>query len=315
MEKSMVDVSIVIPVYNAENSVEELYSRIVTVFEKDIKKKFEIIFVDDASQDSSWEKLKELNKQDKRVKIIRLLSNYGQHNATSCGMKYTAGDYIITMDDDLQHIPEEIPGLLEYFLSNPENDVLMTVPQKRKHSLIRNIGSYLTNIIISISIKKPLKLRVSSFRIMSRIVKDAILNYKGKNVTISSIICYSTKRVGNYEVKHGERQYGRTNYSLIRLIKLSLSNAFNFSALPLKFISIIGFLVSFFAAIYVIYILYRKLTGGIHQPGFSSITILISFFSGTILFSIGVLGEYIIRILNNLNYEKNYLVREERIDE
>lgn len=306
--------SVVVPVYNAEKSLDELVKRIIEIFETSIKDPFEIVLVDDASTDSSWDKLEKIYDDNKEtVKIIQLMRNSGQHNATLCGLSFAGGDYVITIDDDLQHPPEEIPKLVDFMKSNPRYDVIMAIPAQRKHSFFRNISSYLLDKLLNLAISKPSKIRLSSFRIMNRTLRNAILSYKGTNATINSFICKLTDRIANLEVKHDYKKYGGSRYSLNKLTQLALNNIFNFSALPLKFISWLGFLTSIFAICLTILYLFRKMTGQIGQPGFATIVIMICLFSGLILFSFGIIGKYIIIIMNNLNVNEQFLIRKKEL--
>ncbi|MCK4664389.1 MAG: glycosyltransferase family 2 protein [Bacteroidales bacterium] len=312
--KNSVEFSVVIPVYNAEKSLNKLCSGIIKAFTKELKVSFEIILVDDASSDNSWDIMEELHLNEHKVKIIQLLNNSGQHNAIMCGISFAKGDYIITMDDDLQHPPEEIPKLVNFIIRNPQYDAIIAINEERMHSIFRNVGSYFANKLINLAIKKPANIKLSSFRIINHQLKDAILSYRGRNATLGSFICILTKRIANIKVKHNKRVYGRSNYSIKKLIQLTLSNIFNFSVLPLKLISIIGFMSSLFALLIAAYITYQKIIGNIKLSGFTTITVLIALFSGIILFSIGILGNYIMIILKNINSDKQFMIRNKKID-
>ncbi len=303
------DFSVVIPVYNSDNSLEELFSRIKEVLGA-LGGDFEVIFVDDASSDNSWSILKSIRKRDKRAKIIQLLNNAGQHNALRCGLNYAKGRYIITMDDDLQHPPEEIPNLVNHLRENTDCDVVFGIPQKREHSYFRNIGSKIVNKIVDMNIHKPKNISISSFRCMRDVLKEAILNYEGGHIAIGSLICQSTSRMASVVVKHEKGKLGKSRYSLKKLLVLALSNVFNYSTLPLQIISYIGFVISTGSFVFLLITVYRRLTGIIKQAGFTTIVCLLCFFSGTILLCFGILGEYIIRIVKNISYERQYIVRE-----
>lgn len=305
--------SVVIPVYNSNESVVELCGRLVRVFEDVVKESFEIILVDDASLNpDTWKILEDIHKKDARVRIIQLMKNFGQHNAIMCGLKHSTGDFIITMDDDLQHPPEEISKLIESLRHQLQYDVILGVPQYRKHATYRNIGSFVLNKFLGFAIKKPKHITLSSFRIITADLKEAMLSYTGHIVTIGSLICQTTKNIANIEVRHNLRRFGKSNYSPSKLLQLAVANIFNFSSFPLKLISALGFLSFLFSMIFASCVIYRRITGSLAQPGFSTIVVLISFFSGLILFSFGILGQYVIRIMRGVTGGTQYTVRKIR---
>jgi polyisoprenyl-phosphate glycosyltransferase len=310
VENSEIAYSVVIPVYNSSDSLIELFRRLKQVFEEIIKQTFEILLIDDASPNpDTWKTLEHLHEQDARIRIFQLMHNAGQHNALMCGLKYSRGDFIIMMDDDLQHPPEEIPKLIEAMGDQPQYDAVLAIPQHREHAAYRNIGSFMINKILGLAIKKPKHITLSSFRLITKDLKDALLEYTGHIVAIGALICQTTQNIANVEVQHERRRFGKSNYSLSKLFGLAVANIFNFSSLPLKLISAVGFLTFLFSMIYASWIAYRKLTGAPIQAGFSTIVVLISFYSGLILFSFGVLGQYIIRIMKGVTGGSQYIIR------
>ncbi len=309
MQHTTPEYSLIIPVYNSSGSLEELYSRIKAVFETGINETFEIIMVDDSSRDDSWKIMEKLRQSDPRVKTIQLLKNFGQHIATLCGLEHATGNFFITLDDDLQHPPEEIVKLIDFYGKNQPVDVVFATFKKDHHSVIRNIGSKLLNRILNYIFQTGSLITMSSYRFINKKTRDALISFHGQNLTISSLICMSTSRLANVSMRHSARKLGVSNYNFLNLIRLSISNIFNFSSLPLRFVSIMGLFFSVIAVIFAFYTLYQRLMGQTILPGFASLAILISFFSGLILFSLGILGEYILRILNGVNVGKNYFIR------
>jgi glycosyltransferase involved in cell wall biosynthesis len=305
-----VDFSVVVPVYNSTDSLIELCQRLTTVFEETIKESFEIFLVDDASPNpDTWKTMEQLHEKDGRVKVIQLMHNAGQHNTIMCGLKYSTGDFIVTMDDDLQHPPEEIPNLIEALRHQPQYDAILGVPYHRKHATYRNIGSFFLNKILGLAIKKPKNITLSSFRLITKDLKEALLGYTGHVVTVGALICQTTRNIANVEVRHDPRRFGKSTYSLSRLFRLAVANIFNFSDFPLKVISFVGFIASLFSMLYALWIIYCKLIGSPIQAGFSTIVVLVSFFSGLILFSFGVMGQYLIRILKGVTGGSQFVVR------
>jgi len=310
---SEVTYSVVVPVYNSTDSVVELCGRLVRVFEDTVKESFEIVLVDDGSPNpDTWRTLERLHEQDNRVKVIQLMKNFGQQSAIMCSLKYSCGDFIISIDDDLQNPPEEIPKLIEAMGRQPRYDAVLAVPQHREHAKYRNISSFMINKILGLAIQKPKHITLSSFRIITKDLKEAMLSYTGHIVTTGALICQITHNIINVEVRHDPRHFGKSNYSLSKLISFALANIFNFSTLPLKLISIVGFLTSIFSIIYAFVIILRKLSGLPIQAGFSTIVVLISFYSGLILFSFGVIGQYIIRIMRGVTGGPQFVVRKKR---
>jgi glycosyltransferase involved in cell wall biosynthesis len=204
--------SIIIPVYNSENTLDELCERIKAVF-KDITGNYEVILVDDCSIDGSWEKMKNLRKNDKRVKIIHLLRNFGQHNATVCGFNYCNGDYVITMDDDLQHPPEEIPKLIEKI--NEGFLVLFGEYKIKKHSKFENFLSKIYQILMHRILKIPKDIYISSFGIYKSEVIENAIQIKSSYPFLPALICRSTpvNKIANAVVIHEERKVGKSGYS------------------------------------------------------------------------------------------------------
>ena len=211
--------SVVIPVYNGENSLEELYLQIKLSLEK-ITDQFEIIMVDDSSQDKSYSKIIELSRRDKRIKGIKLAQNFGQQNAIICGFNYVNGDFIITMDDDLQHEPKDIIKL--YRKIREGYDAVYAIPEDREYTFYRRLGSKLTNYLFDLITDKNSRIRVSSFRIMNRDLVNKITAEKSSFVYISAILLKYTDKIANIFVSHSERKYGDSNYNIFKLTSLFL---------------------------------------------------------------------------------------------
>jgi len=304
--------SVVVPVYNSAESLVELCQRLKKVFEETLHASYEIILVDDASPNpKTWPVMEEIQRSDPRVSIFQLMRNAGQHNATMCGLRHAAGRYAITMDDDLQHPPEEIPRLLAA-MKEFNSDAVFAVPLNREHGTYRNVGSYLLNKLLGFTIDKPSHITLSSFRIMTNELRSAVIKYEGHIVTISALICQSTRNIANIRVQHDRRKSGKSNYSLPKLIKLAIANVFNFSAAPLQLMSVVGVAAFLFSLCYACWIVYRKLTGVLTQPGFSTLVVLLSFYSGLILLSISILGQYILRILKVTTFGWQYNERRQK---
>lgn len=209
--------SIVIPVYNSYNSLEELYNKLTKTLQYNFDD-YELIMVDDHSQDESFKKLKKLHKKDKRVKVIRLAENFGQQNALMCGFHHITGDYIVTMDDDLQHLPADIVELYQEIKKG--YDIVYGIPVERQHLFYRRVGSYLTDKIFNLITHKSKNIRVSSFRILKRSLLEKVILDKTSFVYLSAIILELTDNIGNIYIEHEDRKHGDSNYNFLKLFKL-----------------------------------------------------------------------------------------------
>jgi glycosyltransferase involved in cell wall biosynthesis len=300
--------SIVVPVYNSERSLKQLYQRLVVVFRKELKSPYEIIFVDDASTDHSWNVLKELKQTRSGPIIIQLSRNFGQHSATLCGFNYCRGDYVVTLDDDLQHPPEEIPKLFSR-LTESGADVVIGRPESKKHSLFRNIGSAIIDRTYQKIFDKPPGLYIGTFRILRSWVVKEIAHNSSPNPIIGGLILQTSSRIINEKINHCKRVYGNTNYTISRLMTLTKDLFFNYSVIPLMIVSRCGFFIFGISIIAGIYILVRKIYGLITVPGWASIMLLLLFFSGLNMIVLGVVGEYLAKIIKEVTRTKQYLIR------
>lgn len=302
------ELSVVIPVYNSEKNLDELYERLTKVLSQ-ITDSYEIILVDDYSRDNSYKKMKELREKDALVKIIQLSKNFGQHNAIMCGLQYAGGKYNIIMDDDLQNPPEEIPKL--YYTSKETNsDAVIGRYIKKEHSLLRNLGSY----FISLSYKKIFKnkklLRMSNFKILKRELAEKVISNKNPNPVLGALMFMCSSNIINIDIEHHKRKYGKSNYNLANGFKLAFDLLINYSTIPLKFVSMLGSLCCTISLLWGLTIFIRKLQGFITIPGWSTIIIVILFFSGLNMLVFGIIGEYLARFSRELSHYPQYVIHE-----
>jgi undecaprenyl-phosphate 4-deoxy-4-formamido-L-arabinose transferase len=209
-------ISVVIPVYNSQASLDELYAELSSVLQQ-ITDKYEIVLVNDGSIDNSYDKMIALYHRDSNIKIIQLDGNFGQQNALLCGFYFVAGDYVVTLDDDMQHPPEEIVKLLSKIQEG--YDIVYGIPAKKRHSFYRNLGTKLTDYLFDKFCSKPKYIKVSSFRIMKKALVEKIIQDKTSFVYLSAITFKNTRNVGNVIVNHSCRKYGKSNYNLLKLVK------------------------------------------------------------------------------------------------
>src|SRR3989344_5693727 len=301
-----VDYSVVVPVYNSEESLSELHHRLVPVFEK-LHQDFELILIDDGSRDKSWEVMQKLHEKYKRVKIVQLMKNFGQNNALMCGLNFASGNRMIIMDDDLQHLPEEIPKLISKM--DECYDVVYGKYLKKKHVWYRNIAS--TLVYGSFSKMIGLKMKVSAFKIINRQVVNEIIKFKSQNPHIDIYIArvLSPQRISNVIVRHASRKYGETNYNFWTLSKWALDILFNFTTYPLTLAIIIGFFFSIFSFFLAFLYFISYFLTDIHVSGFTTLILAVTFFSGIILFVIGIIGRYIGSIFLDVNNKPQFVIR------
>jgi polyisoprenyl-phosphate glycosyltransferase len=300
MEQTMttVGISVVVPVYMNAGGLEEFFLRVRPVLESQTPD-WELIMVDDGSTDGSFAILQKLRALDPRVKLIQFGHNHGQHHAVLCGLQHSRGKAVITLDDDLQNPPEEIPRFLAA-LGEGHHIVIGRIVEKKQHVWFRNIGSRAVQNLASVILHKPKHLALSSYRGLSRRAVDAISAYKGVHPYLPALMLGSvpTDAIVNIDVRHDPRHHGKSTYNLRKLLRLSSYLLINHSFIPLRMMIYWGMLVSVASLAFAVYVALRALLW--HHAsvlGWPSLAILLSFFSGNILLALGVLGEYIGRLV------------------
>lgn len=296
----------IIPVYNGADTIILLTDRLLKELPK-LFSEYEIILVDDCSDDDSWNVLKSLHSAHPEIiRTMHLARNYGQHNATLCGIRAARYEICITMDDDLQHPPEQLPLLLEEF--NKGFDVVYAVPKKMPHSWWRNLGSRMTKIVLG----KIMGMRIremGAFRMFRTDLRDAFASYSSPEVYVDPLLTWGTKKFSHVYVEEDKREIGKSNYSLARLVKASLLIMTGYSTVPLRIASLIGFIFMLFGLGILIYVLVVTLTQG-STPGFPFLASIISIFAGVQLFTLGIIGEYLARVYERSSERPTYVVRE-----
>jgi len=303
----MTDISVVIPVFRASSSLSELHHRLVSQFET-LKLKFEIIFIEDCGGDDSWIIIQSLAQNDHRVCGIRFSRNYGQHNALLAGIRAANGQLIVTMDDDLQHPPEEIPRLLSKIYEGC--DVVYGAPDKGQRGFFRDIASQITKIALQKSMGAETASNVSSFRVFRTELRDAFESYKSPSVNIDVLLTWGTTKFLATPVRQEERKYGNSNYSTRKLIRHAIDMMTGFTTVPLKIAGIIGFIFAIFGVLIFFYVLVQYFVNGSVVPGFAFLASIIAIFSGSQLLALGIIGEYISRIHQRSMERPAYLVKE-----
>ncbi|GAB6165760.1 glycosyltransferase family 2 protein [Thermostilla marina] len=308
----MPKISVVIPVYNAQSTLPALIERLHRVL-SDLAHDYEIICVDDAGKDDSWRLLCEARRADKRVKIIQHARNFGQHFALLTGLAAAKGEFVVTMDDDLQHPPEEIVSLYEALTAHPEWDVVFGAYTQKRHSFLRNVGSSIVNVITRQVFHVPPNISLTSFRIMRRWLAETLCAMPTRTPRLNHMILAATTAIGSVEVRHDPG--GKSRYSTRRLISNALDTILGHTALPLQLVSLLGFCTSLFSFALGLYYLAKYFISGIRVPGWTTQTLLMLFFFGLLFFSLGIVGEYLIRILRQVQSPPRAAVRESHVDD
>lgn len=304
------ELSVVIPCYRTERALGELLSRLDHSL-TGLGRSFEIILVDDCSPDGLGHAiLGELAKYPS-VRYIELMFNVGQFRALMCGLAHARGRFVVTMDDDLQHPPEEIGELYNHLAAHPELDAVFGAYQTKQHSAGRNLGSLLLRTVNTHIFGKPPGLIMSAFRCMRQELVQALLANHTRYPVIGALILSSTRRIANVSVRHDPRKHGVSNYRLGKLIRTTLDNVLNFSALPLQLISIAGVVVAGISFLLGVGLFAWRLVHGAAAAGWTSLFLAINFYGGLSLLSVGIIGEYLVRILGETKGQPLYVVRRE----
>lgn len=298
----MKDFSVVIPIYNSSPFLKELVSRLHHVL-KNINKSFEIILVDDGSTDDSWKIIDSIKKEyNNSVKGVKLNKNYGQHNATLCGINLSVGDFVFTIDDDLQFPPEEIIKLIEcQKLSNA--DIVYGIPDNKKHSTVRNIGSY----YMKVTSNQPKG--GSSFRMIKKsICEELTRNHQGNFLFIDTILTWYTNNIETVLVVHELRKKGKSGYTLKKLVFLYFDILINYSAVPLKMMTYGGLFLSIISFIFGLRFIYKKLVFNV-PLGYTSLIVSILFSTSMILLCLGIIGQYLYKLYQIQNKKPTYSIQ------
>jgi glycosyltransferase involved in cell wall biosynthesis len=307
MIRAAVDLSIVVPVYRSENTLRPLMQRISHVCET-LGCTWEIIFVDDNSPDSSWTILEDLRTQDPRhVIAVQLMRNYGQHNAIMSGLHQVSGRLIITLDDDLQNPPEEIPRLIEAINQQHLDLIYGVAAEHKRHSRFRNLGSMVINSFARLVFKS--RVTISPYRIMRHQLIANVLSYNLNFTFIDGLLMWHTQRIGSIPVAHHPRELGRSGYSLSRLISLAITLFTTFSLIPLQVASFLGISFACVGLLLGCYYVAMYFAGGILVTGYASLIVAILCLGGVQLLCLGVIGEYLGRIHLNINRKPQFVVR------
>jgi undecaprenyl-phosphate 4-deoxy-4-formamido-L-arabinose transferase len=300
-------ISIVIPVYNSSSTIALLVEKLIAVLER---RNLQIVLVNDGSLDDSHEVcLGLLSGYPSILTYVRLSRNFGEHNAVMAGLNYAKGDYVVIMDDDFQNPPEEVLSIIEAARAG-NYDVVYTYYDRKEHSRFRNLGSLFNNWMASYLLSKPKDLYLSSFKCLSRFAVEEVTKYTGPYPYVDGLVLRCTRNIGRVKVRHQQRQDGSSGYTIKKLGRLWLNMFLNFSILPLRVSSILGFVISSVGGFYGILVVIDKILHPEVQAGWSSIVALITIFSGVQLIILGILGEYLGNMFLGYNQSPQFVVRE-----
>lgn len=299
-------VSVVIPVYRSEAALPVLVKRLQPVLAASARE-FELVLVNDGSPDRSWEVIEQLAAQHAWVRGIRLMRNYGQHNALLCGIRAARHDIIVTMDDDLQNPPEEIGRLLAKLAEG--HDVVYGTPKAEQHGLWRDLASMITKLALQSAMGAETARMASAFRAFRMHLRAGFAGYQSPFVSIDVLLTWATTKFAAVEVRHEPRAIGASNYSFRKLVRHAMTMMTGFSVLPLQLASVMGFCFTLFGAGIFIYVVGRYLVAGSTVAGFPFLASIIAIFSGAQLFSLGIIGEYLARMHFRVMEKPTYCVQ------
>lgn len=299
-------ISVVIPVYRSETILPELVRRLEAVLGA-IAENFELILVNDCSPDRSWDVIAKLAEQYSWIRPINLMRNYGQHNALLCGIRAARYEIIVTMDDDLQHPPEEISKLLDALAAG--YDVVYGTPEQEQHGLGRDFASWVTKLALQNVMGAEVARKVSAFRVFRAQVAKAFAHYEGSFVSIDVLLTWGTNRFASTPVKHRPREQGTSGYTFRKLMRHALNMMTGFSTKPLQIASLVGFVFTLFGLAVLAYVVIRYFVHGGSVPGFPFLASIVAIFSGAQLFALGIIGEYLARVHFRSMQKPPYVVR------
>lgn len=303
----VIDISVVIPYYKASESLRELYQRLLHALDK-ISPRFEIILVNDASPDNGWEIIKELSRQDQRVKGINFSRNFGQHYGITAGLDHASGQWVVVMDCDLQDQPEEILKL--YTKAQEGFDVVFGRRYERKDSFFKRACSTLFFTVYDYLTDSKVDNSVANFSISRKIVIENFRRIRESNRTFPLFIRWMGFAIGYVDVEHAARPQGKTSYDLRKLLKLSADSIVSQTNKPLRLSIKLGFLISFLSFIYACYLVCRYLLFFIPVEGWTSVMVSVWFIAGLTFANMGIVGMYLGKVFDETKGRPLYIVKE-----
>lgn len=298
------NVSVVVPVYNSSNTLSMLVDEVGKVL-PEVTGEFELVLVNDGSPDQSWQVILDLAGTHPWVRGIDLMRNYGQHNATLCGIREACYEVIVIMDDDLQNPPREILKLLEKL--DEGYDVVYGVARKRQQVWWKSLATVIVKRAIGYVMGQQTVRDIGAFKAFRADLRRSFETFHSPDVLVDVLLSWGTARFGSVTVDEAPRTIGKSNYNLFKLIKVSLLVLTSYTTIPLRFASIIGFLFTIFGFGVLTYVLVTYFVAG-SIPGFSFLASTVTIFSGVQLFALGILGEYLARVFERTGERPTYTI-------
>jgi undecaprenyl-phosphate 4-deoxy-4-formamido-L-arabinose transferase len=303
---SIPSLSIVVPVYNSAATLPKLAERLHAVL-SGIGLPFEVLLVEDGSRDASFEAIEELARTRPWLRGFRLLRNFGQHNALLCGIRHARHAVVVTLDDDLQNPPEEIPRLLAKL--GEGYDVVYGTPEHERHGLLRDLASRITKLTLQKAMGAETARQVSAYRAFRTELRAAFAEFRGHLVSIDVLLTWGTSRFASVRVQHAPRAEGRSNYTVYMLVTHALNMLTGFGTFPLQLASLTGFAFMLFGLGILVFVLVSYTLRGSPVAGFPFLASIIALFSGAQLFATGIIGEYLARVHFRIMDRPTYVVR------
>ena len=308
MENAKKTVSFVIPCYRSEHTLENVVAEIHKTLKDMEQYDYEIILVNDCSPDGTWAVIRRICQEDNRIRGINFAKNFGQHAALMAGLRQSSGDYVVCLDDDGQTPADEVGKLLGKLEEG--YDAVYASYAHKQHSLFRNLGSKVNELMTRIMLEKPRQLYISSYFAVRRFVVEDMVRYENSYPYVIGLVLRATKNITHVEVSHRERQEGSSGYNLKKLLGLWFNGFTAFSVKPLRIATCIGCLSAAVGFLYGLYTIIKRMVNPQVPMGFSSTMAAIVFFGGMIMIMLGLIGEYIGRIYISLNNSPQYVIRE-----
>ena len=301
-------ISIVIPCYNSQATIRKVVEMVMDEFKKMEQYECEFVLVNDGSpKDDTYGEIRRLGEDYANVKGVNLLRNFGQHNALMAALHYTSGDYILGMDDDMQTHPSQITKLIHKMEEG--FDLVYGCYPKKKNSFLKNLSSKINEVSSRILLGRPKNIVSSNFWMITRQVRDEVIKYDSFNPYIDGIFYRTTHKIGNVEVEHFKREVGTSNYTLKKLLKLWLAY-WNYSVIPLRISSVLGGISAAGGFLAALCIIIYKMIDPTVVVGWSSTMCIVVVFAGLILMVLGIIGEYLGKMILILNRTPQFIVRE-----
>jgi len=299
-------ISVVVPVYNSESTLNDLIARLKPALEP-LGRPYEVVLVNDGSRDNSWRVIERLCEQNPWIHGIDLMRNQGQENALLCGIRAAMYDATATIDDDLQNPPEEIPRLLAKLEEG--FDVVYGTPEKEQHGLFRDAASIITKLVMQEAMGATNARQVTAFKVFRTQLRDAFSQYRSPHVSIDVLLTWGTQRFGALTVRHDPRQAGRSNFTFRKLVNHAINMLTGFSVVPLQLASLLGLVFALFGFAALAYVLIDFFLRGDKVPGFPFLASLVAMFSGAQMFALGIIGEYLARVHLRSMERQPYTIR------